>query len=181
MAESRRGCMPACAAVACTLCFSSAVAKLLIFRQAPCNKLLFLVHKFHFRPSPKNYREHHWYSRKKAKIPRTSFSTRGVRSAPRRVHTPPKGCTHIQKGPPASKRVYVPPKMFTAHPKRVHTYPKGSIPTRMGPHASKRVHVRQKGPQPIPKGSTPHPKRVHTYSNGSTPTQKCFVVLGFGL
>jgi len=66
---------------ACTSCFSAVVAKLLISRLVPCNKLLFLVKKFHFRLIPKNYREYHQYSCKKAGISRKYFSTREGRSA----------------------------------------------------------------------------------------------------
>jgi len=44
------------------------------FPTAPCNKLLFLVQNSHFRLIPKNFMEFHWYSRKKAGIPRKSFS-----------------------------------------------------------------------------------------------------------
>mmetsp|Transcript_66968 Transcript_66968/g.108600 ORF Transcript_66968/g.108600 Transcript_66968/m.108600 type:complete len:84 (+) Transcript_66968:242-493(+) len=65
MAESRRGCTPAQQSMrssntlACTSRFSAVDAELLISRRAPCNKLLFLVQKFHFRLIPKNYREYH--------------------------------------------------------------------------------------------------------------------------
>jgi len=37
------------------LAFSAVNAELLISRHAPCNKLLFLVYKFHFRRIPRNY------------------------------------------------------------------------------------------------------------------------------
>ena len=58
---------------ACTSSFSAVVAKLLISRHASCKKFLFLVQMFHFWL---NYRECHLYFRKKAVIPRKSFSTR---------------------------------------------------------------------------------------------------------
>jgi len=53
----------------------------LISRHVPCNKLLFLVQKFHFRLIPKIYRIYHRYSRKKAGLKRTSCSTREGRSS----------------------------------------------------------------------------------------------------
>jgi len=82
MAESRRGyalvqlSMRSSNPLACTLLFSAVVAELLISRHVPCNKFLFLVQNFHFRLIPKDYREYHRVSCKKAWIPRTSFSTR---------------------------------------------------------------------------------------------------------
>jgi len=74
----------------CASRFSAVVAELLISQHAPCNKLLFLVQKFHFRLIPKNYREYHWYSCKKAGISRKSFSTRIGRSAVA-IHRGPRG------------------------------------------------------------------------------------------
>ena len=48
------------------------------FPTQPCNKYFFLIH---FQQIPRNYREHHRNSCKKAGIPANSFSTREGRSA----------------------------------------------------------------------------------------------------
>jgi len=78
MARSTRGCtpaqhsMPSSNPLACSSCFSAIVAELLISQHA--NKLHFVVQKFHSRLIPKN--DISSYSRKKAGIPRISFSTR---------------------------------------------------------------------------------------------------------
>jgi len=75
MAESRRGCTPAQQSMssskllACTSRFSAVVPELLISRHAPCNKLLFLVHKIHSRLIPKNYRESHRIPAKRLGFP----------------------------------------------------------------------------------------------------------------
>jgi len=86
MAESRRGCTPAQQSIRSnnppvfTSRFS-AVAAELISRHAPCNKLLFLVPKFHFRRIPRSLRANHQNSCEKAGIHANLFHTREGHSA----------------------------------------------------------------------------------------------------
>jgi len=72
MAKSRRGCalvqqsMRSSNPLACTSRFSAVVAELLISRYAPLQQIPFLGTKV--RLIPKNYREYHRFSCKKARI-----------------------------------------------------------------------------------------------------------------